>query len=73
MNVLFNINIMAVKYQAALLSQKSICPISHTSLVSGCFIQNSLGSIRARFKDAMRTLLPDNDGCIEDECRLNNG
>jgi hypothetical protein len=42
MNVLFRTNIIAVKYHATGELKKSICPISQTSLVSGCRRQNSL-------------------------------
>lgn len=42
MKVLFNTNMTAVAYQAQVLPQKSICPMSHTSRTSGCRRQNSL-------------------------------
>ena len=42
MKVLFRTNMTAVAYHAHVLPQKSICPISHTSLTSGWRRQNSL-------------------------------
>ena len=42
MNVLFSRNMTAVKYHAQRLPQKSIWPMSQTSLTSGWRIQNSL-------------------------------
>lgn len=41
MKVLFKMNMTAVKYQAHFWPQKSICPMSQTSLTSGCRKQNS--------------------------------
>lgn len=64
MNVLFRMNMVAVKYQAAFWSQKSICPISHTSLVSGCFMQNSLMRVRIPLNSVIQDYLPDNNGCV---------
>ena len=42
MKVLFRTNMTAVKYHAHFEFQKSICPMSHASLTSGCRRQNSL-------------------------------
>ncbi len=39
--VLFKMNMTAVAYQAHLLFQNSICPMSQTSRTSGCRRQNS--------------------------------
>lgn len=41
MNVLFSKNMIAVRYHAHFCPQKSICPMSHTSLTSGWRRQNS--------------------------------
>lgn len=45
MKVLFSRNMTAVKYHAQRLPQKSIWPMSQTSLTSGWRMQNSLGSV----------------------------
>lgn len=51
MNVLFRMNIVAVAYHAHVFPQKSIWPMSHTSLTSGWRRQNS-----QRTRDVYKTI-----------------
>lgn len=74
MNVLFKRNMTAVKYHAHVLPQKSIWPMSHTSLTSGWRRQNSLSLLEiSKIELFRRGGLPDDERCVQDQCRNNDG